>query len=65
MAQTPGMAGVRGLLDYSVLLVSGASEGGVLAIAAVVTLPSAAAGLGGDVGGDGADYGAMAAGRFV
>ncbi len=61
MAQSSGMAGVRGLLDHPLFLVLGASQGGVLAVAEMVALSRVASGLGGNVGYDGADYRAMAA----
>ena len=56
------MAGLCGVLDDSLFLVSGASLGSVLAIAETVPASGAVAGLGWDVGSDGADYRAMAAG---
>jgi len=61
MAQSCGLVGLRCVLDHSVLLVSGASQSGVLAVAQMVALSGAAARLDDDVGGDGADYSAMAA----
>jgi|SRR5580692_486151 len=61
MAQSGGLAGVRGLLEHSLFLVSGASQSRVLALAEMVALSRAAAGVGRDVGGDCTDYRAMAA----
>ncbi len=59
------MAGLRGVLDHSLFLVSGASLGGVLAVAETVAVSGAAAGVGSDVGRHGADHGAMAAIDFM
>ena len=60
MAQSGGLAGVRGLLEHSLFLVSGASQSGVLEVAAAIALPRPASGLGYHVGSDGADHGALA-----
>src|SRR5580704_1403 len=65
MAQPSGLAGLFGLLDHSLFLVSVASEGRVLAVAEAVAFSSVAAGVGGDVGGDGADHVAMARGASL
>ena len=62
MAQSGGLAGVRGLLEHSLFLVSGASQSGVLEVAAAIALPRPASGLGDDVGSAGPDHSAMAAG---
>lgn len=56
MAQSSWLVGLRGVFDHSLLLVSGASQSGVLAVAQMVALSGAAARLDDDVGGDGADH---------
>jgi hypothetical protein len=56
MDQSCGLAGVCRVFDHSLFLASGASEGGVLEVAAAIALPVVASGLGDDVGSDGADH---------
>jgi len=65
ITQSVGMAGLCGVLDDSLFLVSGAPLGRSLAIAEAVAVSGAVAGLGCDVGSDGAGHRAMAAGGVV
>ena len=60
MVQASRLAGLHSLRDHSVLLVSGASSGRVLAVTETVALPDSAACVGRHVGRRRADHGALA-----
>src|SRR5271166_1252992 len=65
MAQSQRLAGLRSLLDDSLLLVADPSLYGILALAKTLAVRGAAAGVGGNVGGCCGDYVSLAAGRTL